>query len=94
MSQFKILKGIPVTKRTGGFGQGREAVYPVASMQPGDCLFVAVEGKSKQRARASYLAKVAKDNGFKYVTRTNVQDDTGAEGVGLWRLPDEAPAAA
>lgn len=93
MSQFKIMKGVPVTKRTGGFGSGREATYPIASMQVGDLLFVAVE-KDKQRARASYLASVAKKLGFKFVTRTNVQDETGTEGVGLWRLPDDAGAEA
>lgn len=86
MSQFKILNDVPVTKRTGGFGSGRDAVYPVADLLPGQMLFVAVEGKVKQRARAGYLGSVAKGLGFNYVTRTNIQDDTGAEGIGLWRL--------
>ena len=88
---FEVLSNIPITKRTGNFGTGREAQYPLASLEVGQTLFVAVEDPKKQRARASYLAAQAKKLGLTVVTRTGIEYN-GKVGVGLWRLADATAA--
>lgn len=84
MSDLEIVKGVPLPARTRGGRFGGGARYPWRDMAVGDCFFVPLAGRTKQRAHAnasSVATGAGKRLGYTFETRYVAEKDA----IGVWR---------
>ncbi len=79
LPRFKIEKGVPIPSVTR-YGGGRQRLYPLDLLEPGESFFVPGPRKSITGA-ASYWGKVSKRT---FITRPYTEG--GVQGTRVWRM--------